>query len=108
MRKRLEGGYKHSALDYLNAMAKREAVRAAFAQTFTEVDVIVGATLPALPPRVDEDFVHIDGKEENTVEAFTRFNAPQNLAGLPAHQRAVRPRQGTSHRAAVLRCRRRR
>ncbi len=84
VRKRLEGGYKHSALDYLNAMAKREAVRAAFAQTFTEVDVLVGATLPALPPRVDEDFVHIDGKEENTVEAFTRFNAPQNLAGLPA------------------------
>ncbi|MFN8666156.1 MAG: amidase [Gemmatimonadaceae bacterium] len=84
VRKRLEGGYKHSALDYLNAMARREAVRAAFAQTFTEVDVLVGATLPALPPRIDEHVVHIDGREVNTVDAFTRFNAPQNLAGLPA------------------------
>ncbi|MCC6930259.1 MAG: amidase [Gemmatimonadaceae bacterium] len=84
VRKRLEGGYKHSALDYLNAMARRETVRAAFAQTFAEVDVLVGATLPALPPRINEQVVHIDGREVNAVEAFTRFNAPQNLAGLPA------------------------
>jgi aspartyl-tRNA(Asn)/glutamyl-tRNA(Gln) amidotransferase subunit A len=84
VRKRLEGGYKVTALEYLNAMAKREAVRAAFAQVFTEVDLLVGATLPALPPRVDESVVHINGKEANTVESFTRFNAPQNLAGLPA------------------------
>lgn len=84
LRKRLEGGYKHSALDYLNAMARREAVRAGFAQVFTEVDVLVGATLPALPPRVDDAGVQVNGKEVNTVEAFTRFNAPQNLPGLPS------------------------
>lgn len=84
VRKRLEGGYKVTALEYLNAMAKREEVRAAFAQVFTEVDLLVGATLPALPPRVDESVVHINGKDANTVESFTRFNAPQNLAGLPA------------------------
>lgn len=84
VRKRLEEGYKRTALEYLNAMAKREAVRAAFAQIFTEVDLLVGATLPALPPRIDEKTVHINGKETNTVEAFTRFNSPQNLAGLPS------------------------
>jgi aspartyl-tRNA(Asn)/glutamyl-tRNA(Gln) amidotransferase subunit A len=84
LRKRLEGGYKHSALDYLNAMSKREAVRAGFAQVFTEVDILVGATLPALPPRVDDAGVLVNGKDVNTVEAFTRFNSPQNLAGLPA------------------------
>lgn len=84
VRKRLEGGYKVSALDYLQAMAKREAVRAAFTQAFTEVDLLVGATLPALPPAIGERGVTINGKEANTVESFTRFNAPQNLAGLPS------------------------
>jgi aspartyl-tRNA(Asn)/glutamyl-tRNA(Gln) amidotransferase subunit A len=84
VRKRLEGGYKVTALEYLHAMSKREAVRAAFTQIFTEVDLLVGATLPALPPRIDERGVFINGKEVNTVEAFTRFNAPQNLAGLPS------------------------
>lgn len=84
VRKRLEGGYKVTALDYLQAMAKREAVRAAFTQAFTEVDILVGATLPALPPAIDERGVRINGKEVNTIEAFTRFNAPQNLAGLPS------------------------
>ncbi|MEP7383411.1 MAG: amidase [Gemmatimonadota bacterium] len=84
VRKRLEGGYKVTALEYLHAMAKREAVRAAFTQIFTEVDILVGATLPALPPRIDERTVHINGKEANTIESFTRFNSPQNLAGLPS------------------------
>lgn len=84
VRKRLEGGYKITALEYLHAMSKREEVRAAFTQIFTEVDLLVGATLPALPPRIDERGVQINGKEVNTVEAFTRFNSPQNLAGLPS------------------------
>lgn len=84
VRKRMEAGYKLTALEYLNAMAVRETVRAGFARVFADVDILIGATLPTLPPRIDEHVVHINGKEANTVDAFTRFNAPQNLAGLPA------------------------
>lgn len=84
VRKRLELGYKQTALQYLQAMAKRAAVRAAFAQTFTEVDILIGATLPALPPKVGAHSVHINGTEANTVDSFTRFSSPQNLAGLPS------------------------
>ena len=52
---------------------------------FTEVDVIVGATLPALAPRIEEQgTVEINGKGVDTVDAFTRLNSPQNVAGLPA------------------------
>jgi len=46
--------------------------------------VLLGATLPALPPRIGASHVTINGREANTVESFTRFNAPQNVAGLPA------------------------
>ena len=85
VRKRLEGGYKHSAVDYLRAIAKREAVRRAFAEAFAGgVDVMVGATLPALAPRVEEAVAHVNGAQVNVVDAFTRFNAPQNMAGLPS------------------------
>ncbi|MEO6445556.1 MAG: amidase [Gemmatimonadaceae bacterium] len=84
VRKRLERGYEQTALAFLQALARREAVRNAFAQTFAQVDILIGATLPALPPRVDEDSVRINDAEVNTVESLTRFNAPQNLAGLPS------------------------
>jgi Asp-tRNA(Asn)/Glu-tRNA(Gln) amidotransferase A subunit family amidase len=84
VRGRMEKGYEWTAVDYVNARQKQALVRAAFAQVFRDVDVLVGATLPALPPRIDATHVTINGQEANVVEAFTRCNAPQNVAGLPA------------------------
>ncbi len=84
VRGRMEKGYEWTAVDYVNARQKQALVRAAFAQVFRDVDVLVGATLPALPPRIDATHVAINGQEANTVETFTRCNAPQNVAGLPA------------------------
>lgn len=84
VRKRLEEGAKRSAVDYLRAMETRRAVRRAFAGTFESVDVLVGATLPALPPRIDAQEVEINGKGVKVVDAFTRLNGPQNMAGVPA------------------------
>lgn len=82
--KRLKEGQKRSAAEHVAAMRKRAEVRQAFATTFESVDVIVGATLPTLPPRIDELEVEINGKRTKVVEAFTRYNAPQNMAGVPA------------------------
>ena len=84
VRKRLEEGAKRSAADYLRAMETRSAVRRAFATCFDSVDVLVGATLPALPPRIDAQEVEINGKGAKVVDAFTRLNGPQNMAGVPA------------------------
>jgi aspartyl-tRNA(Asn)/glutamyl-tRNA(Gln) amidotransferase subunit A len=84
VRKRLEEGAKRTAADYVRAMEKREEVRQAFAKTFTEVDVLVGATLPTVPARIGEQEIQVNGKGERVVDAFTRLNGPQNMAGVPA------------------------
>lgn len=84
VRGRMERGYQWTAMDYVNAVQKQALVRAAFSQVFREVDVLAGATLPALPPHIDAAHATIDGREANTVDAFTRCNSPQNVAGLPA------------------------
>lgn len=52
--------------------------------TFEDVDVLVGATIPALPPQIGAHGVQINGRDAHTVDAFTRANSPQNMAGNPA------------------------
>ena len=84
VRQRLEGAYQWTALDLLRAQAMLRAVTAAFARLFENVDCLVGAVLPVSPPRIGETTVVIDGKEVSVVDAFTRLNAPQNMAGIPA------------------------
>jgi hypothetical protein len=84
VRQRLEGGYKLTALDYVRAMQKRSAVRAAFARAFQEVDALVGATLPTRPPRIEEHHVTLNGQRAHTIDSMTRVNAPQNMAGIPS------------------------
>jgi aspartyl-tRNA(Asn)/glutamyl-tRNA(Gln) amidotransferase subunit A len=84
VRKRLESGYERTALEYLRALAIRDEASKVYARTFEEVDCLVGAALPAFPPVVGEQYVVIDGARSNVVEAFTRLNSPQNMAGVPA------------------------
>ncbi|MEO7966431.1 MAG: amidase [Gemmatimonadaceae bacterium] len=84
LRKRLEEGVKRTPAELAKAMEKREEVRQAFAKTFTEVDILIGATLPTVPPRIGEQEVQVNGKGERVVDAFTRLNGPQNMAGVPA------------------------
>jgi aspartyl-tRNA(Asn)/glutamyl-tRNA(Gln) amidotransferase subunit A len=60
------------------------AVTAAFAQRFENVDCLVGGVLPVAPPRIGETMVVINGTDVSVVDAFTRLNAPQNMAGIPA------------------------
>ena len=84
VRARLEGGYQRTALEYLRAMASRERVAGLFERLFADADCLVGATLPALPPRIGDQVVQINGREANVVDSFTRLNSPQNMAGVPA------------------------
>jgi aspartyl-tRNA(Asn)/glutamyl-tRNA(Gln) amidotransferase subunit A len=84
VRQRLEGGYGWSAVDYIHALDVRSRFEGQVREAFASVDVLIGATLPALPPRIGEHAVRINRREVNTVDAFTRLNSPQNMAGNPA------------------------
>lgn len=84
VRERFLNAYRWSALDLLRAQATRHAVAEAFARVFTDVDCLVGAVLPSIPPRVEETSVTVNGRSVGVVDAFTLRNAPQNMAGVPA------------------------
>ena len=84
VKQRLEGGYKLKAVDYLQALEVRRRHENDVRTLFADVDVLIGATLPALPPKIGEHVVRIDGSDVNSVDAFTRLNSPQNMAGNPA------------------------
>lgn len=84
VRQRLEGGSAWKAVDYLHAMDTRRRFEATMRATFEDVDVLVGATIPALPPQIGAHAVQINGRDAHTVDAFTRANSPQNMAGNPA------------------------
>jgi aspartyl-tRNA(Asn)/glutamyl-tRNA(Gln) amidotransferase subunit A len=84
VRSRLESGYQRTALEYLRAMEMRAKAEAVYARVFMAVDCLLGACLPVAPPPIGEQQVRVDGREMTVVEAFTRFNSPQNMAGVPA------------------------
>ena len=84
VRKRLQDAYKWTALDLLRAQATLKAVTAVFAGVFEKLDCLVGAVLPVQPPVIGETTVKVNGEEVSVVDAFTRLNAPQNMAGVPA------------------------
>jgi aspartyl-tRNA(Asn)/glutamyl-tRNA(Gln) amidotransferase subunit A len=77
VRTRLEGGHRVTAVEYLRARALQEGVASGFSQAFTEVDLIVGAVLPVIAPPIESDL-------SDVVAEFTRLNAAQNMAGVPA------------------------
>jgi aspartyl-tRNA(Asn)/glutamyl-tRNA(Gln) amidotransferase subunit A len=84
VRQRLEAAYKWTAIDLVRAQATLRSVTSAFAGVFEKLDCLVGAVLPAMPPRIGETTVRVNGEEIGVVDAFTRLNAPQNMAGIPA------------------------
>ena len=84
VRQRLEAAYKWTALDLLRAQATMRLATAAFERVFESVDCLVGAVLPVIPPKIGETTVMVNGREVSVVDAFTRLNATQNMAGVPA------------------------
>ncbi|MFN8571575.1 MAG: amidase [Gemmatimonadaceae bacterium] len=84
VRQRLEGGSAWRAVDYLNALETRRQFESSMSAVFQDVDVLIGATIPALPPLIGAHAVQINGADAHTVDAFTRANSPQNMAGTPA------------------------
>ncbi|MDA2928045.1 amidase [Acidobacteria bacterium AH-259-G07] len=84
VRERLETGYSVTGMEYVQAERVRIEMIEEFKKVFKKVDCLIGAALPALPPPVGQNFIRINGREEHIVPGFVRFNAPQNVAGIPA------------------------
>jgi aspartyl-tRNA(Asn)/glutamyl-tRNA(Gln) amidotransferase subunit A len=84
VRQRLEAGYALTAIDYVRARRKREQVRRAFQRCFRDVDVLAGATLPAVAAPIGADTLDVGGRHEPIIDASMRLTAPQSLGGVPA------------------------
>ena len=81
---RLQTGRQHDAVDLAEAFFTRRETGRVFAEIFEEVDCLVGATIPCLPPAVGSNSIDVSGTEEGIVDALVRMNAAQNVAGVPA------------------------
>ena len=84
LKSRLEGGYQLSALQYVQAEERRLELLTAYANLFQEIDCLIGAVLPVAPPKIGTQAVPMAGVETPLSEAFCRYNAPQNMTGVPA------------------------
>jgi len=84
VRSRLEKGRSLTAVDYVKAEMTRALFTAAWHELFDGADCVLAPVLAALPPRIDEHHVLINGQEANTLDAFTRLTALANMAGIPA------------------------
>lgn len=70
--------------DYLSAQIDREYVRYDYIMAFTQVDVLVGPTVPIPAPQIGQDPIVLGGIEYDLTEAIISYNAPSNLTGMPA------------------------
>ncbi|WP_209123853.1 amidase [Alkalihalobacillus sp. BA299] len=73
-----------SAVDYLQGQQVRTMMIKEFATVFSQVDVLISPTLPALPPTIGDEMVTIDGKEYPALASLIRLTSPGNLVGIPA------------------------
>ena len=84
LKSRLQGGYQLSALQYVQAEAQRLELLTAYGDLFRKVDCLIGAVLPVAPPKIGTQTVPMAGVDTPISEAFCRYNAPQNMTGVPA------------------------
>jgi len=84
VRSRLEKGRALTAVDYVKADMTRALFTSHCLSLFEEVDCVLAPVLAAMPPRIEEHHVSINGRESNMLDAFTRLTALANMAGIPA------------------------
>ena len=84
VRIRLQLGALIAGADYVLAQRMRARLRAAIADVFREVDVLLLPTTPITAPAVGDRTVRWRSAEEPIDGALVRLTAPFNLTGLPA------------------------
>lgn len=85
VRAALQAGMSVLATDYLAAQRNRALFRQQWNALFDEIDILLTPTVPvAAMDAVAPEVTWPDGLTEGPVQAYIRFCAPANLAGLPA------------------------
>jgi aspartyl-tRNA(Asn)/glutamyl-tRNA(Gln) amidotransferase subunit A len=80
----LDGGRFVSATDYINAQRVRRRMQREWADMFRRIDVLLTPTTPMGAPEIGQATVTIEGVEEDTRLASTKFVRGINALGLPA------------------------
>ncbi len=80
----LDQGKLLAATDYVNAQRLRSSYRRQFLDLFQSIDVLLTPSIPMGAPRIGQTKVSIDGQEEDTRLATTRFVRGINVIGFPA------------------------
>lgn len=80
----MESSSAISAIEYINALTRKEQITAEFNRLFNEVDLIVTPTLPALPKPVGEEIIQLTDEPEPIFNCFIRYTSYFNLTGHPA------------------------
>jgi aspartyl-tRNA(Asn)/glutamyl-tRNA(Gln) amidotransferase subunit A len=80
----LETGEMILATTYINAQRARVAIKAAFREALSDVDVILTPTQPTTALKIGQSMARIGVREESVFAVSARFCAPLNLSGLPA------------------------
>jgi aspartyl-tRNA(Asn)/glutamyl-tRNA(Gln) amidotransferase subunit A len=84
VRAHLLAGRRITAVDYLRALAARDALRQVFNDAFERVDAILAPTLPVTAPLPDQEEVRLAKGKETVRGVFIAFSRPANFAGVPA------------------------
>jgi len=84
VRERLISGYEISGVDLVRAERVRITTIETFRKVFSQVDFLVAPTLPVPAPPLGTETIGSGEEQSSIVHEFVRFNAPQNVAGLPA------------------------
>lgn len=84
VRTRLQSGYAVTTGELNRAREERTRIALEFQRIFHQVDVIAAPTIPISAPPLGTRTVSWGDREETLVSAMVRFNAPQNMAGIPA------------------------
>jgi aspartyl-tRNA(Asn)/glutamyl-tRNA(Gln) amidotransferase subunit A len=84
VRRLLEEGERVTAADYRAALREREAMRAALAATFVDVDALLLTALPTTAFAADATTIEIGGRSEDALRSTTRFMSLFNVTGSPA------------------------
>ncbi|MGH3096807.1 MAG: amidase [Streptosporangiales bacterium] len=80
----LECGALPTAVDYLRAQQVRQLIKDDVARTFTQVDAIIGPTVPIKVPHIGDQTTELDGRQVDVIDNLIRLLGPANLVGLPS------------------------
>ncbi len=80
----LDQGCLLPATDYINAQRLRRLMVRDYARIWDKIDILITPTSPICAPLIGATTVTIDGTEEDTRMASTRFVRAFNLTGWPA------------------------